>query len=109
MNKSLGVQNCLESVWYSAKRWLTIFAYRFRRKHSELGTNIIGERDLGWSRVGIRGSLPIVDEWFLNRLSFQVQCREELRLGREAMVLIPDIVVDNDPYKSVHWRRSAIG
>ena len=73
-----------------------IFAYRFR-KH-KLGT-IIGKRSWG-GVVGIRGSLPIVDGGFLNRPEFARYDVDGKQWEIEGYGVDPDIVVDNDPYKT---------
>ena len=73
-----------------------IFAYRFR-KH-KLGT-IVGKRSWG-GVVGIRGSLPFVDGGFLNRPEFSRYDVDGKQWEIEGHGVDPDIVVDNDPYKS---------
>ncbi len=73
-----------------------IFAYRFRK--SNLGT-IIGKRSWG-GVVGIRGSLPIVDGGFLNRPEFARYDVDGKQWEIEGHGVDPDIVIDNDPYKT---------
>ncbi len=73
-----------------------IFAYRFR-KH-KLGT-IIGKRSWG-GVVGIRGSLPIVDGGYLNRPEFARYDVNGKQWEIEGHGVDPDIVIDNDPYKT---------
>jgi tricorn protease len=72
-----------------------LFPYRFRQY--KLGP-LIGKRSWG-GVIGIRGTLPLLDNGFLNKPEFSRYDVEGKQWIIEGHGVDPDIVVDNDPAK----------
>jgi tricorn protease len=70
-----------------------LFPYRFQKY--KLG-KLIGKRSWG-GVVGIRGTLPLLDDGYLNKPEFAPYDTEGKRWIIEGHGVDPDIVVDNDP------------